>query len=159
MSRCIFVSSSFSRTSILSMPMDNPSALYKTLSSANGSNACMAHSLCHYYTINHPLHVDFIDFSALLNDKIRGLNLGLCRQSEPAAVSRFAFWQDMFFILFLQKQNPLLQQLLLLLPHPVPRTVSALRCRRHGSQPPLPQRAGLPALSSRLPRSVRTSYL
>ena len=43
----------------------------------------MVHSLCHYYTTYHPLYVDFIDFSALLYDKIRGLNLGLCRQSEP----------------------------------------------------------------------------
>ena len=42
----------------------------------------MAHSLCPYYTTYHPLHVDFIDFLALLYDKIRGLNLGLCRQSE-----------------------------------------------------------------------------
>ena len=44
----------------------------------------LAHPLCCYYTTNHPLHVDFIDFSALLYNKIRGLNLGLCLQSEPS---------------------------------------------------------------------------
>ena len=32
----------------------------------------MAHSLCPYYTTYHPLNVDFIGFSALLYDKIRG---------------------------------------------------------------------------------------
>ena len=42
----------------------------------------MAHFLCHYYTTKRPLCVEFIDFPALLYDKIRGLNLGLCLQSE-----------------------------------------------------------------------------
>ncbi len=42
----------------------------------------MAHSLCPYYTTYHPLNVDFIGFSALLYNKIRGFCLGLCRQSE-----------------------------------------------------------------------------
>ena len=32
-------------------------------------------------TTYHPLNVDFIGFSALLYDKTRGPNLGLCRQS------------------------------------------------------------------------------
>ena len=42
----------------------------------------MAHFLCHYCTTNRPLSVDFIDFLALLYDKIRGACLGLCLQSE-----------------------------------------------------------------------------
>ena len=40
----------------------------------------MAHSLCPYYTTYHPLNVDFLGFSALLYDIIRGFCLGLCRQ-------------------------------------------------------------------------------
>ena len=44
----------------------------------------MAHFLCHYYTTKRPLCVEFIDFPALLYDKIRDLSLGLCLQSEGA---------------------------------------------------------------------------
>ena len=62
----------------------------------------MAHSLCPYYTTYHPLHVDFIDFLALLYDKIRGLNLGLCRQSEHLPLPEGVFsavLHSSFFIL------------------------------------------------------------
>jgi hypothetical protein len=51
----------------------------------------MAHFLCHYYTTKRPLCVDFIGFTALLYDKIRGLNLGLCLQSERTAVRQSVF--------------------------------------------------------------------
>ncbi len=44
----------------------------------------MAHFLCHFYTTIRPLYFDFIDFPALLYDKIRDLSLGLCLQSEGA---------------------------------------------------------------------------
>ena len=47
----------------------------------------MAHFHCHYYTAKYPVCVEFIDFSALLYDKIRGLNLGLCLQSEGTTFS------------------------------------------------------------------------
>ena len=52
----------------------------------------MAHSLCPYYTTYHPLNVDFIGFSALLYDKIRGFCLGLCRQSETASGAEAVFF-------------------------------------------------------------------
>ena len=52
----------------------------------------MAHSLCPYYTTYHPLNVDFIGFSALLYDKIRGFCLGLCRQSDHTSVKRVWFF-------------------------------------------------------------------
>lgn len=51
----------------------------------------MAHFLCHYYTTKRPLCVEFIDFPALLYDKIRGLNLGLCLQSEEAFYAPFFY--------------------------------------------------------------------
>ena len=54
----------------------------------------MAHFLCLYYTTDCPPCVDFIDFSALLYDKIRGLNLGLCLQSDAPS-------GELFFFLFL----------------------------------------------------------
>ena len=43
------------------------------------------------HNINHPLSVDFVDVSALIYDKIRGRNLGLCRQSDNTAVSAVLF--------------------------------------------------------------------
>ena len=51
----------------------------------------MAHSLCPYYTTYHPLNVDFIGFSALLYDKIRGFCLGLCLRSETASGAEAVF--------------------------------------------------------------------
>ena len=47
----------------------------------------MAHFLCHYYTTIRPLYFDFIDFTALLYDKIRDLSLGLCLQSVLTSMS------------------------------------------------------------------------
>ena len=47
----------------------------------------MAHFLCHYYTTIRPLYFDFIDFPALLYDKIRDLSLGLCLQSVLTSMS------------------------------------------------------------------------
>ena len=47
--------------------------------------------LCHYYTTKRPLCVEFIDFPALLYDKIRGLNLGLCLQPEEAFYAPFFY--------------------------------------------------------------------
>ena len=52
----------------------------------------MAHSLCPYYTTYHPLNVDFIGFSALLYDKIRGFCLGLCLRSETASGAEAVFF-------------------------------------------------------------------
>lgn len=54
----------------------------------------MAHFLCHYYTINRPLCVEFIDFPASLYDKVRGLNLGLCLQSETLENQGFFLWWE-----------------------------------------------------------------
>ena len=51
----------------------------------------MAHFLCHYYTTIRPLYFDFIDFTALLYDKIRDLSLGLCLQSEGAFYAPFLY--------------------------------------------------------------------
>jgi len=47
----------------------------------------MAHFLCHFYTTIRPLYFDFIDFPALLYDKIRDLSLGLCLQSVLTSMS------------------------------------------------------------------------
>ena len=41
----------------------------------------MVLSLYHYFTINHSLIVDLFAFLFLFYDKIRGVYLGLCRQS------------------------------------------------------------------------------
>jgi hypothetical protein len=44
-------------------------------------------SSCHFYTTIRPLYFDFIDFPALLYDKIRDLSLGLCLQSVLTSMS------------------------------------------------------------------------
>ena len=67
----------------------------------------MAHSLCPYYTTYHPLNVDFIGFSALLYDKIRGFCLGLCRQSDSLICKEFFCFQ---VLLYRNRNHPLSEQ-------------------------------------------------
>ena len=67
----------------------------------------MAHFLCHYYNTNHLLSVNFVDASALIYGKIRGRNLGLCRQSEAACFCQADRLSDIdFFAVFCQYGNP-----------------------------------------------------